>query len=98
MKTGAAVNEKQIKSISLQAMLNQGVFRSIDNAQEEREYLEELCYKKKEEMELPRSDKFGIYLQIELAKIQIALIKRWLAGVDINELDNVSDRKRKWTI
>lgn len=92
------MDEKQIKSISLQAMFKQGVFRSIEDAKYQKERLEELCYKKNQEMELPRSDKFGLYLQIELAKIHIALIKRWLSGVDINELGQVSEPKRKGTI
>jgi len=92
------VDEKQVKSIAMGAMLKNGVFRSIEDAEYQKERLEELCYKKNEEMELPRSDKFGLYLQIELAKIHIALIKRWLSGVDINELGQMSDRKRKGTI
>jgi len=92
------VDEKQVKSIAMGAMLKNGVFRSIEDAEYQKERLEELCYKKNEEMELPRSDKFGLYLQIELAKIHISLIKRWLSGVDINELGQMSDRKRKGTI
>lgn len=40
------MDEKQIRSISLQAMLKQGVFRSIEDAEYQKERFEEFCYKK----------------------------------------------------